>query len=278
MKRQLKEECLVSVTFPIHKKHEFADLALNSILNQTHHRVEVLFLDNSLSGLRDSFDFTDKRIRYFRLSPSFRLADTLNFAIDEAQGTYLARMDYDDIALPERIAVQVEFMEENPDVGVSGTNILIIGNAIDKNVSPGQEVKREFIHESITRNLLTKNAFFHPTVIFKLSEIRKHNLRYRASYDSAEDLDLWCRASRVLKLANIDRALLKYRLHPNQYSRLDGASSDYFANKTRILHAIWLIKTKRIEFFLGLKVCIKLTYKMLFLLPKKKRSSFKKFA
>jgi glycosyltransferase involved in cell wall biosynthesis len=278
MKRQLKEECLVSVTFPIHKKHEFADLALNSILNQTHHRVEVLFLDNSLSGLRDSFDFTDKRIRYFRLSPSFGLADTLNFAIDQAQGTYLARMDYDDIALPERIAVQVEFMEEHPDVGVSGTNILIIGNAIDKNVSPGQEVRREFIHENITRNLLTKNAFFHPTVIFKLSEIRKHNLRYRSSYDSAEDLDLWCRASRVLKLANIDRALLKYRLHPNQYSRLDGVSSDYFANKARIVHAIWLIKTKRIEFFLGLKVCMKLTFKMLFLFPKKKRSSFKKFA
>jgi glycosyltransferase involved in cell wall biosynthesis len=278
MEERVKQELLVSVTFPIHRKQDFAEMALESILSQSYCPIEVLFLDNSQSGLKDLFNLTDKRIRYFKLPPEFGLSDTLNFAIDKARGAYLARMDYDDIALPERIAVQVEFMEKHPEIGISGANILIIGSSIDSNVSPGQVVKRKFSHEDITINLLTNNAFFHPTVIFRLSEIRKYNLKYRASYDSAEDLDLWCRASRVIKLANIDQALVRYRLHPNQYSRLDGANSNFVANKIRIRHAIWLIRTKKIKFVLGAKICSKLTFKTVSLLLKKRNNNFRKFA
>lgn len=278
MQGESNQERLVSVTFPIHKKNEFATLALESILNQSYHEIEVLFLDNSLYGLKDSFNLTDQRIKYFKLSSKFGLADTLNFAIEKAQGVYLARMDYDDIALTDRIEQQVRFMESHPEIGISGANIEVIGSSIDRNVIPGQVAKRKFTHEEITRNLLTNNAFFHPTVIFRLSEIRDKKLKYRSIYDSAEDLDLWCRASRVIKLANLDKTLLQYRIHPSQYSRLDGDSSNYLANKIRIRHAIWLIATKRIDVILGVKICLKLAYEMLELLSKKKKSKFTKFS
>jgi len=277
MKGDLEKEILVSITFPIHNFHEYSAEALLSLLKQTYSPIEILFLDNSLRGLESSFDLSDKRIKYYKLPPEYGLSETLNFALDRANGKYLARMDYDDVAFPTRIADQVEFMENNPDIAISGTNIIVIGKSIDSNVSPGQEVKRKALHEDIVRNLLTNNAFFHPTVIFRLSEIRKYNLKYRTNFDSAEDLDLWCRASRVLTLANLDRALLQYRLHPNQYSRLDGASSNYLANRVRIRHAFWLMRTNRLDILLGAKISIKLFFKSFWLMYRKKGRHFSKF-
>lgn len=268
---------LVSITFPIHKVNDFAKIALMSLLNQSYPQIEIMFLDNSLTGLHDSFDFTDQRVKYFKLPANFGLAETLNFAIDNARGKYLARMDYDDVSMPSRILEQVTFMEENPNIVISGTNIRVIGNAIDSNVEPGQEVKRKFNHDEITNSLLTNNAFFHPTVIFRLEELKKAKLRYRESYDSAEDLDLWCRASREVKLANLDKALLQYRLHPNQYSRLDGSTSNFKANKVRISHAIWLIRMRRIPLILGLKTYLRLILKSWSLWWKKRETNFSKF-
>jgi glycosyltransferase involved in cell wall biosynthesis len=267
---------LVSITFPIHKVNEFAEQALNSLLNQSYQHIEIMFLDNSLTGLHNCFDFTDQRIRYFKLPPDFGLAETLNFAIDNAKGKYLARMDYDDISLPSRILEQVRFMEENANIVISGTNIVVIGKAIDSNVEPGQEVKRKFVHNEITYGLLANNAFFHPTVIFRLDDLKKAKLRYRKAYDSAEDLDLWCRASRVVKLANLDKALVLYRVHANQYSRLDGHTSNFKANRVRIWHSLWLMRTRQIPLILGLKICIKLVFRSVELWDRKRKTNFSK--
>lgn len=268
---------LVSITLPIHKKNEFAELAIKSLLNQSYKEIEIMFLDNSLNGLKDSFDLRDERISYFRLPSSFGLAETLNYAIDSAKGKYLARMDYDDVSLPGRIEEQVQFMEQNSEIVISGTNILVIGKSIDKNVVPGQEVKRKFHHDDITIGLLTNNAFFHPTVIFRLDELRRARLRYRKKYDSAEDLDLWCRASHRVKLANLDKALLKYRLHENQYSRLDGSTSNYRANQIRIRHAIWLIGNRKIALEMGVKIVMKFALKSWELWWNKRERNFRKF-
>lgn len=277
MRQDKSKAPIVSITFPIHKFQEYASEALNSILSQTYKKLEIMFLDNSLNGLTGNFDLSDKRVKYFRLPTNFGLAETLNFAIDHANGKYLARMDYDDIALPSRITEQVNFMESNPGIAISGTNIIAIGSAIDNNINPGQVVKRKLTHEDITKNLLSNNAFFHPTVIFRLEEIKKHNLRYRANYDSAEDLDLWSRASRVVHLANLDEALLSYRLHPGQFSRIDAANSNYVVNKVRISHAFWLIRTNQLKPILGTKILLKLFYNSFSLLLKKRKNKFKKF-
>ena len=277
MKARLTRLPLVSITFPIHKVHEFAVEALDSLLKQTYPLIEILFLDNSMHGLESKFDLSDQRIRYYKLPSDYGLSQTLNFAIEHASGEYLARMDYDDISLPNRIAHQVEFMEINRDISISGTNIIIIGSSIDDNVKPGQEVKRRFFHNEIVRNLNSNNAFFHPTVIFRLDDLRISKLRYRPKFDSAEDLDLWCRASRILKLANLDEALLMYRLHPNQYSRLDGDTSNYVADRIRLRHTIWLIVTRKSKLLAGLKTILKLYLRMRRLKSLRVKSQFDKF-
>jgi glycosyltransferase involved in cell wall biosynthesis len=272
-----KSKPLVSITFPIHRNHQFAFEALTSILNQDYSNIEVLFLDNSQEGLKDQFDLSDNRVSYIRLPSWYGLAETLNYAIDNAQGSYLARMDYDDIALPNRISRQVNFMEENPKIAISGTNIEVIGESIDENVKPGQVVKRKLIHEELCESLMTNNAFFHPTVIFRINEIRRFGLKYRPICNSAEDLDLWLRASRFVILGNLDETLLKYRLHANQYSRLDGLTSNYIAKKVRLSHSIWLLKNRKINITLGLKLSLKLSMQIMKQLLEKRKSQFDKF-
>lgn len=268
---------LVSITFPIHRFHQYATEAFTSLINQTYQNIEVMFLDNSRDGLASKFDLSDSRVQYFKLPADYGLSDTLNFALEHARGTYLARMDYDDIALPNRIEKQVAFMEKNPDIAISGTKVFVIGNSIDKNVRPGQEVGKELLHEALVRNLWSKNPFFHPTVIFRLSEIRKKNLKYRRSHDSSEDLDLWARASRVVRLANIEEPLLHYRLHPNQYSRLDGDRSSLIASRIHIKHALWLLTNRQVETWLGIKVTLKLSARIFVMLLRKRKKKFTKF-
>lgn len=263
MNSEFTPKPLVSITFPIHRYHEYAEEALASILNQDYKEIEVLFLDNSDSGVSEFFDLSNRAIRYLRLPRTFGLSETLNVAIHEARGIYLARMDYDDISLPNRISKQVDYMEENPFVSISGTSILVIGDSIDDNATPGKILSRPTSHHDLKLSLISKNAFFHPTVMFRLSDIRKENLFYRPKYDSAEDLDLWSRASQKLHLGNLDVPLLKYRLHSNQYSRIDGANSNLIAIRVKMRHTFLLSKSGELNFTSGVKSFIRLLLQIL---------------
>ncbi len=250
----LSENPLVSITFPIHKFSEFAEEALKSILVQNYKNIEVIFLDNSKEDLHTRMQLRDSRIKYFKLPESFGLSETLNVALIKATGKYLARMDYDDISLRNRIETQVRFMEEHSEVSISGCSIEIIGAAIDEHVGPGEIVHRPTTHEELLIHLVSKNPFFHPTVIFRLEDVRRHNLYYNTKYDSAEDLELWSRASHKVKLANLNVALLKYRIHSLQYSRLDGLNSSRCAVKVSMRHTFWMTKKRKISVFMGIKI------------------------
>ena len=254
MRKFLSENPLVSVTFPIHKFHEFAEEALKSILIQNYKNIEVMFLDNSKEDLRTKMQLSDSRIKYFKLPETFGLSDTLNFSLKNAKGKYLARMDYDDISLPNRIETQVRFMEERPGVSISGCSIEIVGETIDEHVGPGEILHRPTTHEELLMHLVSKNPFFHPTVIFRMEDVRRQNLYYNTKYDSAEDLDLWSRASHKVKLANLNVVLLKYRIHPLQYSRADGLNSSRSAVKVSMRHIFWMTWKRKIGILRGIKI------------------------
>lgn len=278
VRKFLRESPLVSITFPIHKFSEFAEEALKSILVQSYKNIEVMFLDNSKEDLRTRMQLNDSRIKYFKLPESFGLSDTLNFSLINATGKYLARMDYDDISLPNRVETQVRFMEEHSEVSISGCSIEIIGAAIDEHVGPGEIVHRPTTHEELLIHLVSKNPFFHPTVIFRLEDVRRHKLYYNTKYDSAEDLELWSRASHKVKLANLNVVLLKYRIHPLQYSRLDGLNSSRCALKVSVGHTFWMVKKHKISVFNGIKILLAYLKKYLPLEYKYWRSEkFKKF-
>lgn len=245
----------VSVLFPAHKPGKYIVEALNSITGQTFHNLEILFLDNSRNGLPSDIWNVDKRIRYFKLPGSFGLSQTLNFGLKYSRGQYIVRMDFDDVSYPDRIKRQFEFMEMNPQIGISGTFIEGIGLDIDGKVKKNEISDRPTNSEIMKEYLLYKNPLFHPTVIIRRTVVVEFNLYYDKKYDSAEDYELWTRAIRFTSIGNLSLPLLKYRIHNNQYSRKARAISLLKVSCARIKYSIWVmihIKSLRKKAFYNL--------------------------
>ena len=231
----------VSILLPAHKTNIFIFEAIESIMNQTYSNLELIILDNSILGL-DFEDFEiNPRIKILKTDSRMGLSEVLNYGIKQTNSVYLARMDYDDVSVPERIAKQVEFLEKNRDVGIVGGFVRYIGKEYDSKSIPNSIVTRPANHYDLLEFMLTKNPLFHPTVMFRRSELIRMKSHYSQRYDGCEDLELWSRAVRITKIANIPEVLLEYRTHDDQFSRLAGAETNYLANVVKFKYAFWCL-------------------------------------
>ena len=269
---------LVSVLLPVHKDNPYLSEAIDSILRQDYENFEILFLDNSAKGLSEDLWRTSKKIRYIKVPGQFGLSETLNVGIDESRGSFLMRMDYDDLCAPNRISTQLNFLLSRPEMGICGSFAEVIGSNIDRNVSPGEVIRRPISPDEIVEYLLYKNPLIHPTVFMRKSLILKYKMRYRKKFDSAEDLDFWSRSVKHFQLGNVDLPLLKYRIHESQYSRVDGTNSKLQSAIVKQRHAFWVLLHRRDLAFKAAKVILKssISIAQLYFL-KKMSSTFNKF-
>ena len=195
----------ISVLLPTYNtKIEYIKEAIDSILKQTYHDFELLILDDGSDKYVQDFVLTyhDDRIRYFYKNNT-GIADTLNVGLDLAKGEYIARMDADDISLPHRFEKQVQFLDDNPTVSLVGSNIIKFQEDYGI-VSYPYKVKCEDFFQGC--------MISHPSVMFRKRDFEINNLRYDPSF-SCEDYELWSRASRVLKLVNLQEVLVCYRIN-----------------------------------------------------------------
>jgi glycosyltransferase involved in cell wall biosynthesis len=196
---------------PIFNGEKYLSEAIKSILNQTFADFEFLIMndgswDQSVNIIKS---FSDPRIRLIYNERNLGLIHTLNRGIEQSHSQYIARMDCDDISMPERIYKQVSLMDQHPEVGICGTWIeyfMGLQDVIRLPVSDGE----------IKAHLPILCPLAHPTVMFRTSVIKSNGLYYSHDYPHAEDYELWFRASRITSFANIPEVLLKYRIHPGQ--------------------------------------------------------------
>ena len=233
----------VAVLFPVHNWSIYADEAMKSLIQQDYENFTILFLDNSPDGIDKSKWNYSKKICYLRLDPNSVLSNSLNYGIKYSDAEYLIRMDYDDVCALNRISRQVLYMEKNKKIGISGTSVNLITENFSKTISLAHN---PILNTEIRKYLIHKNPLFHPSVIFRRSNIIKANLFYNSKYDGAEDLELWTRAikSGVL-ISNCEEILLHYRIYPNQTSKNLKFNTDKLAQKIRIRYIIWLIFNDR---------------------------------
>lgn len=208
----------VSILMPVYNGAVYLSEAIQSILDQTFTDFEFLIIDDGSSD--DSYSvaasFSDVRIRLIRNNKNLGLVASLNTGLELARGEYIARMDADDISLPDRLSRQVDFMDAHPDVSICGSWLLAFsGNMLSEWHSP-------LSHNKIHARLLFQSALFHPTVLIRMSLIISHQLRYRNDFPYAEDYELWSRSQPYGRYANIGEILLRYRIHDksigsNQY-------------------------------------------------------------
>ncbi len=209
---------VISVVICTNRIDDFFYRAIDSILNQEFKSIEIILVLNgeatkSLNILVDRFDVYSQ-IRVIGTSIAY-LNHSLNLGIENALGKYIARMDADDIAYPDRLAIQFEFLEKHPEIAVCGTWFSLI----DSKDAPFELVKLPIDDAAIRRSAFMRNPMCHPTVMFRRDIVGNAGGYLGGLY--AEDYDLWLRlmATPGVLFANIPQVLLGYRAIPGGMAR-----------------------------------------------------------
>ena len=205
----------ISVIMPAYNAEKYIAEAMDSILNQTFRDFEFIILNDCSKDRTEEIilSYDDPRIVYVKNEENMGVARTLNRGLDMAKGEYIARMDADDISLPERFEKQVAYLDANADIAVLGTNIELF---TDKK-SLGF---REFSHNP---ELMALDMFFscgvaHPSVMMRTNVIQ--NLGgYAPEFNGLEDYELWCRVLEHYNITTLPDILLQYRIHGNQVTK-----------------------------------------------------------
>jgi len=207
---------LVSVVMPCYNGELYLREAIDSILNQTYKNLELIIIND---GSKDSSEkiilsYTDSRVKYLINEQNSGICVTLNKGLDAAQGMYIARMDCDDISMPERFAKQVAYLESHPEVGIVGSDIITFGDGLEDRYF-------DFVHdkEGCKAGLLFNTCFAHPTVMFRRDIVDEHHLCYDDEYCGLEDFELWSRIAQYSELVNLPEPLLRYRHHKAQVTQ-----------------------------------------------------------
>ncbi|WGD34883.1 glycosyltransferase family 2 protein [Olleya sp. YS] len=206
------QQPLITVLIPTYNCEQYVHDAVQSILNQTYTNFECIIIDDcSTDGTVDIIKtFDDPRINLIVKPKNSGYTNSLNYGLTIAKGKYIARMDGDDISLPNRFEKQVAIFEQNDDIVVCGS--------IFKLIDTETIIEAPEHHDAIKLGLLKESCIGHPTAMIRTSVLNTHNINYNTAYEPAEDYDLWVRLSQVGQLYNIQDVLFLYRVHDNQVS------------------------------------------------------------
>jgi glycosyltransferase involved in cell wall biosynthesis len=205
----------ITVLLPTFGDGPFLPAAIDSILNQTFSDFELLVVDDGSTDDTAAFiaSLHDPRLRVIRHRSNRGITASLNAGLDAAHGRFIARMDGDDIAEPQRLRCQFDFLERRPEVGVVGSARRIIDEA---GVVVG-EATAMVDDLSIRWKCLLGNPLPHPTVMLRRESVAE--LRYDAAFNAAEDYELWTRLLPTTRAANLPQPLLRYRRRGGSISR-----------------------------------------------------------
>ena len=204
---------LISVILPVYNAEEYISDAIQSVLNQSYNSFEVIVInDGSTDRTEDVVkSLNDNRIRYHKNEKNLKLISTLNLGLQLAKGKYIARLDADDLALPNRFETQIHFLESHPDYGIVGTYAEEFGTSqsILEYVTEDEDIRYAF---------LTHNPFIHSSVMIRKSIITEFHLYFDPKWLHVEDYGLWISLLAHAKGKIIPEVLVKYRVHESQIS------------------------------------------------------------
>ena len=203
----------ISVLLPVYNAASFIGESIQSILDQTESDFELFIIDDCSTdnSLQIIESFQDPRIILHKKKWNSGYTESLNWGIEQARGKYIARMDADDVSLPQRFEKQVLFLEQNQHIAMCGTDAIVKGSNLQFNY-PCEP-------EAIQANLLLGSSLIHPSILGRAEIFKAH--KYIISKEPAEDYDLFTRlAARGIQLANLEEPLLIYRVHTSQISKV----------------------------------------------------------
>ena len=197
----------VSIIMSIYDGAATVEPAVRSVVNQTLADWELVLIDDGSrdDGANRIAKFDDPRIRIVRHDERKGLASRLNEAVRLARGSFIARMDADDICYPDRLRAQLDFLQANPDVDLVASKALVFrgaGEVVGVMAPP-------LAHEDIVARPYNGFVFPHPTWCGRAAWFRKH--KYDEAMPITQDQELLLRTAKHSRFAAIDRILLGYR-------------------------------------------------------------------
>lgn len=230
----------VTILMSVFNGDQWLEESIQSILSQTFTNFEFIVIND---GSKDrSLDIIkkharkDNRIILIDKSNS-GLADSLNYGISKARSDWIARIDSDDLSMPDRIQRQYAICKNKPNISLLGAGFI----EIDSRGKMGRTFKYPTSHSQLVKRLSSERSVFpHSSAFFKKAIVQKVG-GYRIRFKNCQDLDLWFRLSEYGNIGCISEPLVKIRQHEGQKTKLEqGRLSIVFNRIAMISH--WLRK------------------------------------
>ncbi len=210
---KVKGNPTVSVIIPTYNRAHFIGEAIQSVLSQTYQDFELIVVDDGSTDDTDEVveGFNDGRLRYIKLEEnSGKTATPRNTGLKAARGEYIAFLDSDDVCLPNRLEVEVEFLNTHPSVGLVYADVVFFGSRV---ISEGRVLEGVSpLSGYALKELFVNNPISSDAVLVRKTCFEKVGL-YDESLAASEDGDMWLRIAACFEIDCIDFPLARYRRH-----------------------------------------------------------------
>ncbi len=203
----------ISVLMCVHNGEAYLEEATDSILNQDFEDFELVIVDDASTDatqqILNRYAKADARVKVIRNGSNLGLTKSLNVGLETAKGEFIARMDADDASYPNRLSLQLEAMQSDPELIILGAGCEIVGEK-DHRFGRSSEALSS---AQILWHLCLAPVCYHPTYFFRRVLSDGQPVRYDTTFDTAQDYDLWSRLSEQGPTQVTDAVVLKYRRH-----------------------------------------------------------------
>ena len=212
-----KKNPFITVFTPNYNGSKYISETIESVIKQSYTNFEYIIIDDHSTDnswqIIQKYAKKDQRIKTFRNTRNLQIVKNRNcgFQHSSPEAKYFAIIDSDDVALPDKLKIQVNFLQNNPDYGLVGSNIIII----NKNSQVIGFRKYPSTDNDIRKSILRFNPIAQSSVILRKDVIDEIGM-YDETWRVCQDYDYWLRVGISWKFANINKPLIKYRLSSTQ--------------------------------------------------------------
>jgi glycosyltransferase involved in cell wall biosynthesis len=230
----------LAVLLPTYNAALYINESIDSILNQTYADFDLFVYDDCSTDNTEVLiqSYKDSRVHYIKNQENLGIAKTLNKGLEALlyQYNYIARMDADDWAYPERFKKQLDYLEHHKDIVLCGTQ----GDWIkDMALNPKSGWEYPVRHDYIKYYLLFAATFGHSSLIIRSDFLKKNALRYNEEIVTCEDWDLWIRVIKLGKAVNLPDFLMKYRILNESNHRSLEKKTQHLQERSKIISEYW---------------------------------------
>ena len=224
---------LVSVILPVYNAEKYIGEAIESIVNQTFINWELIIVDDASTDATADIvkRFTDDRIIYVRNPENLGVSASSNLGAVIAKGEFLMKQDADDISLPNRMEISINYFS-NDSIDVLTGGAIFFNHTGELKISQTQ-----LRHNEIKARLLLSCPIMNPTLMVRKKAIEKLDYWYDIQYKGPEDYDFFCRAIDEMNFYCTGQVLIKYRIHDSPDRLSNKLNKEHYFNSTKEIRA-----------------------------------------